>query len=41
MLLALQTTFNFTNKARGIKIRHRNGLNQTNLMKPKQNLEQI
>ncbi len=41
MLLALQTTFNFTNKARGIKMCHKNELNETNLMKPKQNLEQV
>jgi len=41
MLLALQIAFNFTNKARGIKMHHRNELNETNLMKPKQNLEQV
>jgi hypothetical protein len=40
MFLALQTTFHFTNKAQGIKMRHRNELNETNL-KPKQNLEQV
>jgi len=40
MFLALQTTFTFTNKARGIKMHHRNELNETNL-KPKQNLEQV
>jgi hypothetical protein len=38
MLLALQAPFNFMNKAGRIKMRHRNELNETNLMKPKQNL---
>jgi hypothetical protein len=41
MLLALQAPVNFMNKARGFKLRHRNELNETNLMKPKQNLEQV
>ncbi len=41
MLLALQATFNFTNKAQGIQMHHRNELIETNLMKPKQNLKQV
>jgi hypothetical protein len=40
-LLALQATFNFTNKAQGIQMHHRNELIETNLMKPKQNLKQV
>ncbi len=41
MLLALQAPFDFTNKAQRIKMHHRNELDETNLMKPKQNLEQV
>jgi hypothetical protein len=41
MLLALQAPFNFINKTRGIKMCHTNELNETNLMKPKQNLKQV
>jgi len=39
MLRALQAPFDFTNKTQKIKMCHRNELNETNLMKPKQNLE--
>jgi hypothetical protein len=41
MLLALQATFNFTNKAQGIQMQHRDELIETNLMKPKKKFKQV
>jgi uncharacterized protein (DUF1015 family) len=41
MLLVLQAPFNFMNKTQGIKMHHRNELNETNLKKPKKNLKQV